>query len=68
MQALLHVLSTREDDLALATVLRSPLVGWDEAQLFDLAHGRPGYLYNALMERGGPEAETLRDLSGKAEF
>ncbi|MEL6953006.1 MAG: double-strand break repair helicase AddA [Pseudomonadota bacterium] len=68
LQALLHVLNTREDDLALATVLRSPLVGWDEAQLFDLAHGRPGYLYNALMERGGPEAETLRDLSGKAEF
>ena len=28
------------DDLNLANLLVSPLVGWDQEQLFDLAHGR----------------------------
>jgi len=29
-----------DDDLTLAEVLKSPFIGWDEDQLFDLAHGR----------------------------
>ncbi|QJE71712.1 double-strand break repair helicase AddA [Aerophototrophica crusticola] len=37
-----------EDDLTLATVLKSPLVGLTEEQLFTLAHGRPGSLWAAL--------------------
>ncbi len=37
------------DDLTLATVLKSPLVGLDEEQLFTLAHGRgPASLWQAL--------------------
>ncbi len=43
-----------EDDLSLATVLRSPFVGISEEQLFDLAHDRKDQtLWNALLARRG---------------
>jgi ATP-dependent helicase/nuclease subunit A len=41
-----------EDDLTLATVLRSPLVGLSEAQLETLAMNRKGPLHRALAEAG----------------
>ncbi|OWG87563.1 double-strand break repair helicase AddA, partial [Escherichia coli] len=37
------------DDLSLASVLKSPLFGWDDDQLFDLAHPRGSSL--TLFER-----------------
>ena len=37
-----------EDDLALATVLKGPLFGLGEDDLFKLAHGREGSLWQAL--------------------
>jgi ATP-dependent helicase/nuclease subunit A len=37
-----------DDDLALATVLKSPLFGLDEQALFTLAWNRPGSLHEAL--------------------
>lgn len=40
-----------EDDLTLATVLKSPLIGLDEEVLFELAYGRPGFLWEALSAR-----------------
>jgi len=40
-----------EDDLTLATVLKSPLVGLTEEQLFDLAFERPGTLFDALAHK-----------------
>ena len=40
-----------EDDLSLATVLKSPLVGLDEEALFQLASNRPGTLWQALEAR-----------------
>jgi ATP-dependent helicase/nuclease subunit A len=40
-----------EDDLTLATVLRSPLAGMSEEDLFDLAWGRTGTLWAALEAR-----------------
>ncbi len=40
-----------EDDLTLAVVLKSPLVGFNEEQLYDLAHGRRGSLWSALRDR-----------------
>ena len=41
-----------EDDLTLATVLKSPLVGLDEDQLFEIAHGRGRVsLWDALARR-----------------
>lgn len=36
------------DDMALAIVLRSPVGGLDETQLYDLAHGRKASLWQAL--------------------
>ncbi|MEW5704167.1 MAG: double-strand break repair helicase AddA [Pseudomonadota bacterium] len=43
-----HFVLLPEDDLTLATVLKSPLVGLDEDALFELAHGRQGTLWEAL--------------------
>ncbi len=39
-----------EDDLNLAVVLKSPFVGCDDNQLFELAHKRKGSLWQALRE------------------
>ncbi|PTE16596.1 double-strand break repair helicase AddA [Pseudogemmobacter blasticus] len=68
--SLLAFLNTPEDDLALATALRSPLFGWSEKRLFRLAQSRKGYLWEAL--RNDPaEVETvavLHDLRNRAEF
>ncbi|MBE2276595.1 MAG: double-strand break repair helicase AddA [Rhodobacteraceae bacterium] len=59
--ALLTFLNTPEDDLALATALRSPLFGWSEQRLFALAQPRKGYLWEAL--RAADEVETLAMLN-----
>lgn len=40
-----------EDDLTLACVLRSPLIGLSEEDLFTLAHGRAGSLWTSLSEK-----------------
>ncbi len=54
--ALIRFVLLPEDDLTLATVLKSPLVekdrgGWiDDEDLFRLAHGRPGSLHSALRD------------------
>jgi ATP-dependent helicase/nuclease subunit A len=58
--ALADVLLLPEDDLQLAAVLKSPLVGLDEDQLFDLAHGRPGRLWAQLARHRGAESELGR--------
>ncbi|WP_395542500.1 double-strand break repair helicase AddA [Neotabrizicola sp. sgz301269] len=67
--ALLAFVNTPEDDLALATALRSPLFGWSEQQLFTLAQGRKGFLWERLRDT---EDETtlavLHDLRDRAEF
>jgi ATP-dependent helicase/nuclease subunit A len=43
-----------QDDLTLAALLKSPLVGLSEEELFALAHGRGGSLADALLaHRGG---------------
>ena len=39
------------DDLNLASLLVSPLIGWDQQQLYDLAYGRPGRLWTQLASR-----------------
>ncbi|KRS11208.1 helicase UvrD [Roseovarius atlanticus] len=70
--ALLSFLATPEDNLSLACALRSPLFGWSESQLFDLAHNRPTrYLWQALRDRAAEFPETLailNDLRGAADF
>ena len=48
LMALADALLLPQDDLALATVLKSPLVGIDEDELFKLAWNREGSLRSAL--------------------
>ncbi len=48
LMALADALLLPQDDLALATVLKSPLVGLDEDELFKLAWNREGSLRSAL--------------------
>ena len=48
--ALVRFVLLPEDDLTLATVLKGPLLGFDDADLFSLAHGRPGSLWKALRQ------------------
>ncbi|WP_295078154.1 double-strand break repair helicase AddA [Tabrizicola sp.] len=70
LTALLAFLDTPEDDLSLAAVLRSPLCGWTETDLFRLAHPRRGYLWEALRDHPGHDATKafLNDMRGQADF
>ena len=72
LMALGRVLLLPDDDLSLATVLKSPLVGLDEEALYRLAHGRSGSLWQALAAATEPElvaaCETLGRLLGRADF
>lgn len=72
LAALLSFLATPEDNLSLATVLRSPIFGWTEQQLFDLAHRRTDkYLWAALRTRSDAFPDTLailNDLRGQTDF
>lgn len=54
-----------QDDLNLAALLKSPLVGLDEEQLFALAWKRTGHLWRALRERAheAPFDAAYRRLS-----
>ena len=50
--ALLSFLSSPQDDLSLATILKSPLFSWSEKELFDLAHDREDrFLWEELKKR-----------------
>ena len=42
-----------EDDLTLATVLKGPLLGFNDDELFDLAHQRDGSVWHALRQHSG---------------
>lgn len=69
IRALLSVLALPEDDLSLAAVLRSPLFGLDEDQLYRLAAGRRGYLIEALRKSGHERIKAIiQDLQGQADF
>lgn len=66
--ALADVLLLPEDDLALAVVLKSPLFGLSDDDLFVLAHGRgPRSLWSMLKEKAGSDgrfAEAYTTLRG----
>ncbi len=72
LMALLRFAALPEDDLSLATVLRSPLCNWTEAQLFKVASGRAGLpLWAAIRDRADVPTETLgllRDCLEQADF
>lgn len=63
-----------EDDLALATVLKSPLFGLSDDELFAIGHGRRGSLWQALLAKAESEAplaghaETLKRWRSRADF
>jgi ATP-dependent helicase/nuclease subunit A len=49
-----------EDDLMLATVLRSPLIGLSEDQLYDLAYGRSKNLWATLAKKSHEDKNFLQ--------
>lgn len=51
-----------DDDLTLACVLKSPLVGWGDAQIEDYAHGREGTLWHAVKSSDTKAAKWLSSL------
>jgi len=70
--ALLSFLALPEDSLSLAAALRSPLFGWSEAELYDLAHKRTErHLWPALRAREDAFPETmeiLQDLRAQTDY
>ncbi len=69
--ALAKVATTPDDDLSLAALLRSPLCGLTEDELFALAWRRPGSLWRALMaaeDRHPGVAGMLKDLAARADY
>jgi ATP-dependent helicase/nuclease subunit A len=66
--ALLSFLATPEDDLSLAALLRSPLLGMSEQDLYTLAHGRPGYLWEKLRGLDLPAVTLLKDLRDQVDY
>ena len=70
--SLMQVLLLPEDDLNLAIVLRSPLLGFSDDLLFDIAWQRPGTLWDALQNNPSPLATEgfawLQNLRGQADF
>ena len=73
LMALLRFLATPADDLSLAEALKSPIFGWDEQQLFSLAHHRPPgcSLGQALQNRAPQHSGTitiLNDLRSKTDY
>ncbi|MGH7008106.1 MAG: double-strand break repair helicase AddA [Stellaceae bacterium] len=72
--ALAQFLLLPADDLTLATVLKSPLYGFDEQQLYELAQPRAGSLWDELRRRAGDHptfrfaADELAALLARADF
>ena len=64
--ALGRVLLLPEDDLTLAAVLKGPLIGLSEEQLFTLAYDRDGSLWRSLTRhaRADPAFQTAREHLG----
>jgi ATP-dependent helicase/nuclease subunit A len=54
-----------EDDLTLATLLRSPFVGVSEDTLFELSHYRKGTLWRALQENADTALDGAREFLGE---
>ncbi|MGH6934519.1 MAG: double-strand break repair helicase AddA [Dongiaceae bacterium] len=74
LMALGHFLLLPDDDLTLATVLKSPLVGFSEDDLYDLAEPRKAGLWQELRRRASDKAifseahDLLSELLARADF
>jgi len=62
LMALARFVLLPEDDLTLATILRSPLVGISEEQLFALSYEREGTLWRALQASEDPTFDGAREF------
>jgi ATP-dependent helicase/nuclease subunit A len=62
LMALARVMLLPEDDLSLAAILKSPLIGLTEDDLFRLAHERTGSLWDALGTAEEDALKTARTL------
>jgi len=60
LMALGQFLLLPEDDLTLATVLKGPLIGLTEDQLYRLAHGRQQSLWTTLRQQAHEEPDFAR--------
>ncbi len=74
LMALGDFLTLPEDDLALATILKSPLFDLNDDDLLKVAPGRKGTLWSAVIDRAKsdlrfrPAAETLKRWRADADF
>jgi ATP-dependent helicase/nuclease subunit A len=71
LMVLADALLLPDDDLALATVLKSPLFGLDDGDLFEIAWGRKGSLRTALRAKAPAQprfADAIRKLDRYAEW
>lgn len=70
--ALLKFLAQPKDDLSLGIALRSPLFGWGEEQLFDIAYGRKkSTLFQSLYNNSAKFSQTyctLKDLRNHVDY
>jgi ATP-dependent helicase/nuclease subunit A len=64
--ALAKVALTPNDDFSLACLLKSPLIGWDEDQLMELALERKGALWDRLAEKDPLVFSWLQETSVRA--
>jgi ATP-dependent helicase/nuclease subunit A len=59
----------REDDLSLAGLLVSPLLGWDQERLYEVGFGRRGPLLDAVRAKGDAATiAALDDILARADF
>ena len=64
IRSLLAFLALPEDNLSLAEALKSPLFGWSEQDLFDLAQGRDSpFLWRSLQKREEEFPNTVQRLT-----
>jgi len=73
LMALARFVLQRDDDLTVASLLRSPLCGITEEELFTLCHKRPGTVWQALTERKdelnfAPAHIFLSEMLGRADY
>lgn len=59
LMALMRFVLLPGDDLNLASLLKSPLFGFDDDRLFALVHGRAGSVFDALREAGDGAARAV---------
>ncbi len=64
--ALAHFALLPNDDLTLATLLKSPLVGMSEEELFEMSYARAGSLWDSVRKKKPQLAAWLQNWVGKA--